>query len=422
MSNPRLFNQLSDEASLNIVRKLSIEEILKLLQTGDKYLIAKMNNGNKLPEIIYTKISDAILQATPTLPYKPNSLAAVSLLKRFPELLFDTNVANVPMIDHTGRAIQQSLYQQALATGDVWLLQDIHKYIFPLLPKAEKDTNQDLAVKQFEIAFPHYHEPILLDSILSQSPDLVFSEEEKSFFELESRYYDKRNVEQIISVKRALIAIFDAITADNCYKGVPNSETQLEIDKLVNALDNNNAIPIQSGLHFPMFILFMATNSVEQQAYAAYHATLQDPEPWDRSNQWAEKCSVYALAVVKLVQKYMTAVDWQCLLNGLEDDIFDRQVGPSRRNEFLRDSNNMPFLAFIQGTKIQERSNNKAIFEFTTKNGDFSEGCFSCGSRDKSASLSDIFDSELLESLCSKKHHLLIDILRIPEPSSQFRL
>lgn len=342
MADSRLFrtaslNQLPTDILLEIASYLSIEGGVRLQDTGDKALIAKMNNGLELKELYWSKISADILKGTSRTPrFKGHSrdvhrLAAILNLKRgkkhghvLAELLFK-KTEKVKVRDPAGRHIQQSLYQQVLATGDVWLLKEIHHIIFPLHPASVKAV-QGMALQQIKEQFPNYHNPITLEAILldeaaknpkeSNAISLVFSEEEKVFFTLEAPYYDDRNIQQIIAVKRALMAVVKAITADDCLNAEPNEKTWACIDILKASLAPKDDEIIKTGLHFPLFMLAMAADVYRAQDIAG-NSIPPALGAWNNSNKCEEKWSVYSRLVLGLVQKYLTAVDGQSLKNGL---------------------------------------------------------------------------------------------------------
>lgn len=271
------------------------------------------------------------------------ALLATKLLAEHPSYVFGQ--VSEPLLhtitqDPVGRLCQGSPLQLALGAGDVWLVKALREQVFPKCPEGAEQA-QALFEEQFHAQFPRYNNPITLESIQAEAPDLVFSEEEKAFFELESRYYDVRNIQQIIAVKQAMMAVVDAITADDCQNANPQDSTQACIDVLKLALAPKEDEIIQTGLHFPLFMLAMAADVYRAQ-YVAYQAN--QAGAWDRSNQWAEKWSVYSRLVLGLVEKHLTAVDGQSLKNGLGNDSnnLNKEKGPDRQDGI-----------FIKGAKGQ---------------------------------------------------------------------
>jgi len=208
------------------------------------------------------------------------ALAAIAILKKHPELLFQEGMVT----DHYGRNIWASPYQIFLGAGDSWAIRQIHKDILPLIENGETQ-----AEAQFKEQFPNCPWPL---------PE-NFSEE---------MLYDDRNKQQIKAIVEQLTTVKQLIEADPFTNKEPLDTTNLAIETLCNLFKPKSKEIIRSGLHFPFAIM--------QEVYKTYTA-LQD--------HW----SFFALAVIKPAEDALSTVDGQCCQGGLRD--LDMEKGPSRR-------------------------------------------------------------------------------------------
>ncbi len=340
------------------------------------------------------EIAHHILHATPALPDSTKvedtfKLKAVSLLAENPRLLFTESITE---ISPTGAICQGSPLQLALGAGDVWLVKALREQVFPHYHEGAEQA-QVLFDQQFKEQFPHYEDHLFtLEALQAEATDLLFSDEEKTFFALEAPYYDERNIQQIIAVKRALMAVVNAITADNCDNAMPNPKTQSCIDGLKAALTPNNDEIIKTGLHFPLFMLMMVADVYRAQHVAS---TLNQEGAWYKPIKCAAKWSVYSRLVLGLVQKHLTAVDGQSLKNGLDKSIIgslngakrpDRQDGLyiegakgqlARAPAIASDLGDTAFMSF-SGDRVHQLLSDPRCFDFTSKigwSGQRSLGC-----------------------------------------------
>lgn len=258
------------------------------------------------PTLFNTKKSVAFLQLMHrAVDAKPGavqegstSLAAMAILKKYPDLLFKKG----KITDHFGRKIIASPYQLFLGAGDAWAIMQLDKEIIPLIQNGEA-----LALAQFKQQFPNF----------PQSSNRI------SFYIMmdEDLLYDDRNKEQIALVDAQIKKIIETISADPC----TNRQATLDATKeavatLCQIVAPKEGEVIRSGLHFPL--------SIMNKICKVYDSNF---DKW-RNNQ----LSFYSCAVIGAVEAALSAVDGQCFKNGVRNfEIYNDPViyqGPDRRD------------------------------------------------------------------------------------------
>lgn len=242
------------------------------------------------------------------------SLAAIAILKRHPELLFQKGMVT----DHFGRRIWASPYQLFLGAGDVWALSQVHELILPKITdgKAQADF-------QFQQQFPNCPWPPTTNL-------------------LEDSLYDVRNISQVAMFKAHLTTIVERVTADPCTNDITNGvatlpETTQEISVLRQIVASKNDEEIRTGLHFPHAIL--------TEAYTIYEA---HRDIWSGA-----QLAFYSREVIGTIEAALTAVDGQCCKTGLGNLNFT--TGPDRRDGlFCRHPKSIPAESLPFSDKLGE--------------------------------------------------------------------
>ncbi|MCW5583654.1 MAG: hypothetical protein KIT56_07230 [Gammaproteobacteria bacterium] len=228
-----------------------------------------------------------------------SSLAAITLLKRHPELLFQEG----RVTDHFGRKIKTSPYRLLLGAGDVWALKQVHEEIIAQIDDPEARAKAEIQTKaEFQAQFPDYKGPWPLD------PNMP-----------EEALYDKRNEAQIEQVKAQLKIIVEKITADPCTHGqATKDETIKAVAELCKIFAPKEGEIIKTGLHFPLGIL--------KEISKTYDAHFS---PWNSA-----KLAYFSREVIGGAEAALTAVDGQCVKNGLVNINKDERKGkgPDRRD------------------------------------------------------------------------------------------
>lgn len=214
-------------------------------------------------------------------------LAAFTILKKHPELLFQTR----QITDHFDRRIEGSPYRIFLGAGDIWALKRVHIEIIP-----EIENGGALAKAEFQVQFPDYKGPWPLD------PNM-----------LEEVLYDERNKAQIAQVKAQLESIVKKITADPCTNGqATKDETTKAVADLCEIFAPKEGEVIATGLHFPLGIM----KEIEK-VYDAQFDLWSD----DQLVFFSREVTGGTLAV-------LTAIDGQCVKKGLST--LKMEEGPDR--------------------------------------------------------------------------------------------
>lgn len=237
------------------------------------------------------------------------SLAALAILKKYPDLLFKKG----KITDHFGRNIIGSPYQLFLGAGDAWAIMQVHKEIIPLIQNGEA-----LALAQFKQQFPNFPQSSnRIQFYIKMDEDLLF---------------DDRNKAQIALVDAQLKTIIESISADPC----TNRQATLDATKeavatLCQIVAPKEGEVIRSGLHFPL--------SIMNKICKVYDSNF---DAW-RNNQ----LSFYSCAVIGAVEAALSAVDGQCFKNGVGNfEIYNdpvRYQGPDRRDGlFCREPKGLP--------------------------------------------------------------------------------
>jgi hypothetical protein len=241
----------------------------------------------------YTRLLPSAVYAEPE-SYKQadaTSLAAIAILKKRPELLFQKGIVT----DHFGRKIWASAYQLFLGTADTWALKQVHDTIIPKILDGEAQARI-----QFQEQFPNCSFP--------PSPDMS-----------EEALYDERNRAQVKQVIDQLMMIVARITVDPCDNGVATlSETTEAIAQLRKIVAPKEDEVIRTGLHFPFAMM--------DEVFKVYGAQYN---PWS-----VEQLSFYSREVIGSIEAALTAVDGQCYKTGFKD--LNLEKGPDRCDGLFR--------------------------------------------------------------------------------------
>lgn len=207
-----------------------------------------------------------------------SKLAAVAILTRHPELLFQKGIAT----DHFGRKIWASPYQIFLGACDTRALKQVHDVIIPMILNGEAQ-----AKIQFQQQFPNCPFP--------PAPDMSVE-----------ALYDKRNKAQIAEVIELLKIIVVSISADPCTDETTTgfatlAETKLAVEKLRQLFAPKVNEVIRTGLHFPMGIM----NEIFKTYDTQFHL-------WSGA-----QLAFFSREVIGTAEAALTAVDGQWFKNGL---------------------------------------------------------------------------------------------------------
>ncbi len=237
------------------------------------------------------RLLQAAIHATPVLvdakedeneDENATALAAITILKRHPELLF---MERQMVTDHYGRKILASPYQIFLGAGDIWALRQIHEDILPRIKngKAQAETH-------FKEQFPNCPWP--------PPEDLK-----------EALLYDDRNKLQIAEIVKQLAFVKECIDADPFNNSEPLAATKFAVETLCQLFQPKpEEEVIQSGLHFPLAII--------NEVYKTYDAM---------GGRWP----FFSLSIIKPALAALSTVDGQCCQYGLSK--LDMKKGPRRR-------------------------------------------------------------------------------------------
>lgn len=238
-------------------------------------------------------------------------LAAIAILKRHPELLFQKGYTRDP----AGHLIYGSVYQVFLGAGDIWALKTIHEQIIPLI-----EGGAAKALEQYLQQFPNptIHAFARLrakDYTLLQSLEIKTEELQSKIQSIlckEEMQHDDINKALIAQVTEDLNEIAAAISADHCTNGKPlKTSTINAIRKLHEHLAPKN-VAIQTGLYSPPEILKII--------HDIYH---QHFPGWS-----GNQANAYSVEVIGGAERVASAVDAQCYKKGLST--FDIQTSPDR--------------------------------------------------------------------------------------------
>jgi len=276
----QIFYYLVDTSKKQSLAQDSVKEILKSV-TFNQPAENPVNCINK-------NICGAVLGITSQLGHTQQEdetkLAALAILKRYPELLFIKGMVT----DHYGRKIWASPYQLFWGAGDTWALKQVYEEIIPNIKDGEAQAKD-----QFKEQFPHCPWP--------PTPNIN-----------EEALYDERNKEQIAQVIVQLKTIADKITADLCTNGQATlDETKKAVAELCQIFAPKEGEVIRTGLHFPLAIM--------KAIYKLY----------DAQNNWSdEKLSFFSREVIGAALAALTAVDGQSCKQGINNLSMDK--GPDR--------------------------------------------------------------------------------------------
>src|SRR3990167_5591314 len=279
------------QSSLGALDNLPVEtreEILSYCSLPDLGVFARVSYQAKQESLILQLMRCAVDAEPESYQQQDEArLAAIAILKRHPELLFQVSV----ITDHFGRRIKASPYQLLLGSGDVWALKQVREAIIPNIENGEAH-----AQAQFQAQFPSCPWP--------PTPDMS-----------EAALYDDRNRKQMEQVIAQLTIIVEKINVDPCTNDQATSdETRQAVAELRKIFAPKEGEVIETGLHFPLGIM--------HEILEVYDAQWN---PWSGA-----QLSFYSREVIGATESALTAVDGQCCKHGLVNLNMDR--GPDRRD------------------------------------------------------------------------------------------
>jgi hypothetical protein len=194
-------------------------------------------------------------------------LAAIALLRKYPDLLFKKDYVKDP----AGHWIFGSAYQVFLGANDIWALKTIYQEILPNI----KD-GLVTAQEQFNEQFPNHAATGSL--------------------------YDARNIALIAQIKENLAEIVAAFREDPCTDSkATQSRTIHAIKRLRAHLAPKEDEVIRTGLHSPPEIIRMI-----------YAICYRNMTLWS-----SEKLGLYTREVIGSAERVATAIEAQCYKKGL---------------------------------------------------------------------------------------------------------
>lgn len=288
-SPPSLLNDLPEDIKqLELYPRSPLRVLCLLAQTSQQY--EKETVLRLLPRLLESTVNaepESYEQKDET------KLAAIAILKRHPELLFETS----QVTDHFNRKFQASPYRLFLGAGDVWARKQIHEEIIAKIEDQEARAQAYAQTKvEFYKQFPDYKGPWPLEL---NTP--------------EEALYDQRNKDQIEQVKAQLKIIVEKITADPCTNGeATKAETTKAVSDLCKIFAPTEGEIIKTGLHFPLGIL--------KEIGKEYDAQFT---PWTSA-----QLAYFSREVIGGAEAALTAVDGQCVKGGLSN--LNMEKGPDR--------------------------------------------------------------------------------------------
>lgn len=324
---------LSDRLSETLPPEM-VQEIFSYVPQGDFFRLFTLSKKTE-KETAFLRLEKAAIYAAPEFmdaKEDATALAALPILKRHPELLFEKKRVKKKIKSHDNQEIEidifASPYQLFLGAGDIWALKRVHMEILPLILNGET-----IAKNQFKEQFPNY------DKELTEG----MNEEE--------RFYDDRNKQQVEAFKKQLVPVKALIEADPFINGEASDATKQAIVVLLKLLQPEPGEDIRSGLHLPL--------AIPLEAYKTYVAL---------QSRW----SYFSLEVIKPVLDALSTVDGQCCQGGLRD--LDMEKGPSRR---CHPSYRHPLGQPLSLTLVNDKGGRGATV-VDPYNGDVLFGSFSC--------------------------------------------
>jgi hypothetical protein len=277
-------------------------------------------------------------------------LAAIPILKRHPQLLFQKGFTRLP----SGQLVYGSPYQVILGSGVIWARKTIHEEIIPLIEGGEA-----LALEQYIEQFPNpgcvlgsftQEDLIALKKLMEQrnaqvSDDLqikVLSMNDnedaytKVLFEKQElvvihqllsenkredlctklceaeMLYDDRNQAQIAQVIEDLKEIVAAISVDPCTNGKATQQRTIDAIRTLREHLAPQKGAIRTGLY-----------STPEIMKIIHHVYKQNFAPWS-----GDQLNLYSFVVIGGAERSASAVDAQCYKKGLSS--FDIKTPPDR--------------------------------------------------------------------------------------------
>lgn len=255
-------------------------------------------------DILFSRLMQCAVNAEPVSYSQADEtkLMAIAILKRYPELLFRKKT----ITDHYGRKIKASPFRIFWGAGDTWALKQVYEDIIPHITGGEAK-----AEIEFKKQFP--------DCPWPPTGDMP-----------EENLYDDRNREQIARVIAQLKIIIAKITVDPCTNAQATlDETTKSIEDLCKILKPKQGEVIQTGLYCPLGIMREIIKVYDTQLHI-----------WNGAQN-----VFFSRVVLGTAEAALTAVDGQCVKNGLEilDGELYKEKVPDRRNGlFCREQRGIP--------------------------------------------------------------------------------
>jgi hypothetical protein len=276
-----------------------------------------------------------------------SKLAAIAILKRHPELLFQKGWTRDP----AGHLIYGSPYQIFLGAGDIWALKAIHEEIIPKMKDGAATTAREQYIEQFPnpsclLTSFTAEDIIVLKSLATEmQEDLQLkiqsisdeADEHRSVLFDKNEFavihqllsenkredlcaklceadmlYDDRNKAQIAQVTELLKEIVAAISVDPCTNGKATQERTVNAIRALREYLAPQKEKICTGLYSPPEIMKIIHDVYNQNF-----------DPWT-----GDQLRLYSFEVIGGAQCSASAVDAQCYQKGLFK--FDINSAPDR--------------------------------------------------------------------------------------------
>lgn len=218
------------------------------------------------------------------------ALAAIAILKKHPDKLYELLFTKKVVKDHYGREILASPDQLFLGAGDVWASKQTREIISLIPDEATRTKIQQKAQAQFREWFPNYEQKI------EEGQDE------------EARLYDDRNKRQIAAIVKQLDVVKQLIGVDPFTNSAPLEVTKQAVEVLCQLFRPTPGEVIRSGLHFPLAII--------KEIYKVYDGLQKG-------------YSFFSLSVIEPALDALSTVDGQCCRYGLKN--LNMETGPARR-------------------------------------------------------------------------------------------
>lgn len=293
MSKTRYKNPADDQSSSSLavydVRSNTLYSQCSLATLG---AFAQTSQKIEL-ETVFSRLQSASVNAAPEFLDKNGNafaLAAIAILKKHPDKLFELLFTKKMVKDHCGREIWASPYQLFLGAGDVWASKQIHEMISLIPDEVTKTQIQQKAQAQFKAWFPNYEQK------LEEGQDE------------EAKLYDDRNKQQIADIMKQLDIVRQLINTDPFNNDEPLDATKLAVETLCKLFKPKPNEVIRGGLHFPLAIM--------KKIYKVYDGLQQG-------------FSFFSLNVIAPALNALSTVDGQSCRYGLKN--LNMETGPARR-------------------------------------------------------------------------------------------